>query len=112
MVRVLRHGLEKAGYRVTVVSDGDSVLRSLREESPDVLIVDSGIRPMSGEELCRRIQSDLPDRRFLTCVLTDSAEDEYASYSQWFSNFRMLEKPISLRQLLGYLERHTADAVA
>ena len=112
MVRVLRHNLEKADFDVSVVNDGDSVLRLMRENAPDILIVDNGIRPMSGEELCRRIQTDMPDRSFLTCVLTDSAEDEYANFAQWFSNFRMLEKPVSLRQLLSYLERHTADAAA
>ena len=111
-MRILRQGFEQAGYMVTVAGDGEAVLRYLREATPDVLVVDGNITPMSGEELCRRIQADFPDRRFLVCVLTDSAEDEYANYAQWFTNFRMLEKPISLRRLMSHVERHTAAALA
>ena len=112
MVRLLKHGLARADIVTSVVSNGDSVLRKLREEAPDILIVDTAIQPMSGEELCRRIQTDFPNRAFLTCVLTDSAEDEYANFAQWFSNFRMLEKPVSLRQLLSHILRHTANKAA
>ena len=112
MLRVLRRGLERARLRIVTVPDGDSALHAIKEHRPHVVVVDSEIHPMSGEELCRRIQTEFPDRRFLTCVLTSSAEDEHASYAQWFSNFRILEKPVSVRRLLRYIERHKTEEAA
>ena len=77
-----------------------------------MLVVDTNIAPMGGEELCRRLQSEMPNRKFLTCVLTASAEDEYGSYAEWFGNFRMLEKPVSIGNLRSYIDSHLADCAA
>ena len=111
-MRVIRHGLEKRDFDVSVLVDGESVLRRLRDDAPDVLIVDSEIRPMSGEELCRRIQGDFPERNVNTFVLTSGAEDEYASYASWFSSFSMMEKPVSLRRLLADIDKQMSDVAA
>lgn len=112
MLRVLCHGLERPGFNIATLANGEDVLRQVKVNPPHVLIVDSAIRPMSGEELCRRLQSDLPERTFLTCILTSSAEDEFGNFAEWFRNFRMLEKPVSMHRLIGYIERHAMDSAA
>jgi CheY-like chemotaxis protein len=112
LMRVLRRGLEAAGYAVAEVCSGESALHAVRACAPDVLIVDSDLVPMNGEELCRRLQNQLPQRSFLTCILTSSAEDEYSGFAEWFSHFHMLEKPVSMHRLLGYIERFGPDRAA
>lgn len=112
LLRVLRHGLERPDYAITAVNSGDEVLRLVRGRAPDILIVDSEIRPMSGEELCRRVQTEFPERSFLTCILTAGAEDEFGNYAEWFRDFRMLEKPVSMHRLQDYIEAHLVDSTA
>lgn len=112
MTRLLRRGLEHAGYSVITMSDGRAALRHIRKSPPDILITDADIQPMSGEELCQRLQSEMPERQFLTCVMTSSADDEYHRWASWFANFRILEKPVSMRNLLAYIEQHLADRAA
>lgn len=112
LLRVLTQGLRQPGRSVIALNNGESILARLRSSAPDVLVVDTNIAPMGGEELCRRVQSEMPNRKFLTCVLTASAEDEYGNYAEWFSNFRMLEKPVSVGCLRGYIDSHLTDCAA
>ncbi len=110
LTRVLRTALEKAGYAIVVTSSGEDALKRIRHEDLAALIVDADIRPMSGEEFCRRVQSDRPERRFETCVLSSSAEDEHPNYVQWFTRFRIFPKPISTNEILRHLERCQKEA--
>jgi CheY-like chemotaxis protein len=112
LLRVLTQGLQQPDRRLIALNDGEAILQRLREAAPDVLIVDTNIAPMGGEELCRRLQSQMPNRKFLTCVLTSSAEDEYGNYAEWFGNFRMLEKPVSVGCLRSYIDVHLIDCAA
>lgn len=112
LLRVLRHGLERPDCTIAAVGSGDDALRRIRGHAPDVLIVDSEIRPMSGEELCRRVQTEFPERSFLTCILTAAAEDEFGNYAEWFRNFRLLEKPVSMQRLVSYIDAHRMDTAA
>ena len=84
LLRVLTAGLESTRRRVIPICDGNEVLRRVRAKPPAVLIVDLDLVPMGGEELCRRLQAELPQRDFLTCVLTDSADDQFGHFSEWF----------------------------
>lgn len=111
-MRVIRSGLESRTRRVVALSDGHEVLRRVRTHPPAVLIVDVNLSPMGGEELCRRLQSEMPQREFLTCVLTNSAEDEYGHFSEWFSNFRLMDKPLSIGQLKRYIDDQLAARAA
>ncbi|MFK8015473.1 MAG: two-component system response regulator [Gammaproteobacteria bacterium] len=112
LLRVLTRGLNQPDRRIVAISSGEEILQRLRATPPAVLIVDTGISPMGGEELCRRIQTEMPERAFLTCVLTDCAEDEYGNYAEWFANFRMLEKPVSVGRLRRFIDDHLIDNAA
>ena len=112
LLRILVRGLHQPDRRIVSMTSGDEILQRLREAPPEVLIVDTGLKPMGGEELCRRIQSEMPERNFLTCVLTDSAEDEYGNFADWFANFRLLEKPVSVGRLRRFIDDHLMDSAA
>ena len=70
VLRVLKMSLEKGGYRVSVCANGKEALQSIEREPPDVLITDIQMPQMNGEELCRHIQQNMPERDFLIFVLT------------------------------------------
>ncbi|MFK7887760.1 MAG: two-component system response regulator [Gammaproteobacteria bacterium] len=112
LLRVLTTGLAGANRRIVPITDGQEILRRIQVRPPRVLIVDTDLAPMGGEELCRRLQAEHPEREFLTCILTSSAEDEFGNYSEWFSNFRMMEKPVSVGVLQRHISEHLMDRAA
>src|SRR3977135_3430399 len=50
--------LEQAGYKVFQASTGKECLRIVREELPDLVLLDVMLPDLDGLEVCRRINSD------------------------------------------------------
>ncbi len=112
LLRLLRRGLGRRGRALIAMADGHDVLARIAARPPSVLVVDLDLAPMGGEELCRRLQAEMPQRDFLTCILTGSAEDQYGDFSEWFSNFRLIEKPLSIGALSRYIEDQLPEKAA
>lgn len=106
LVRVLQLGLEKAGYSVSSVSDGERALERIREQLPDVLITDIEMPRMNGEELCRCLGEKLSDPTLLVIVVTSHPEETHRAWSSEFPDIKFLEKPLSLRKLYKMLDAH------
>ena len=109
IIRVLRLALETAGYEVESAANGEAALACILERQPDVLITDIEMPRMDGEELCRRIQRELPVRRFPIFVVTSLTALEHRRWSRDIGNLEFLEKPISSRALLTRLRRYFAE---
>ena len=62
ITRVLRRGLESAGFQVRIANDGRSGLETFRSWLPDLVITDLSMPGFDGLELCSRIRqlSDAP----------------------------------------------------
>ena len=103
VIRVLKQSLERQGYAVEGVLNGEAALEKVREQPPDVLITDIQMPRMTGEALCKKIQAELPQRDFLIFVLTSRTEIEHREWSRHITNLQFLEKPISIRKLIAQL---------
>ena len=58
-------------YKVVMASDGEEGLRVVREESPDVIILDVMMAMMSeGFEVCRKLKSDPESKHIPILMLT------------------------------------------
>ncbi len=110
LARIICRGLTRSGFTVRHFAVGETALEEIGKTSPDFVIVSTDMSPMSGEEFCRRLQSEHPDRSFPVFVMTDSAQDMYTRWSHWFANFRMVDKPISLRAIVESIEKHQGQA--
>jgi CheY-like chemotaxis protein len=104
--RVLKHSLEKVGYQVETVLHGEAALEKLHQSPPDVLITDIQMPRMSGEQLCQKIQREMPERCFLIFVLTSRTEIEHREWSRRIDNLLFLEKPVSIRRLKTMLDEY------
>lgn len=62
LVRLLRHSLEKSGYRVVSAPSAESGLKKLRASEPDLILLDIMLPGMDGLEFLRalRRESDVP----------------------------------------------------
>ncbi len=53
---LLSRDLMGRGYEVTGYPDGESALRALRRENPDLLLLDLGLRDVDGIDVCLRLR--------------------------------------------------------
>jgi two-component system CheB/CheR fusion protein len=53
--------LELDGHRVSVAADGESAVKILVEQRPDVALIDIGLPDISGYEVARRVRASLQD---------------------------------------------------
>jgi CheY-like chemotaxis protein len=100
VIRVLKITLEREGYSVATAPNGEAALERIRVQQPDLLISDIQMPRLSGEELCARIATEFPGRRFPIVVMTSMTFINETHWSRQYSNLVLLEKPISMRGLL------------
>ncbi len=72
--RLLRLELEDAGYRVSCFDTGMRGLAAIREERPDLVILDLGLPDLSGAEIARRLRRTDP-----TPIIILTAADDVAT---------------------------------
>jgi two-component system response regulator BaeR len=60
IAQVLRDYLEKAGFRVSWLDRGDKVIPAIKQDSPDLMLLDILLPGKDGMELCREIRKFSP----------------------------------------------------
>lgn len=76
IVTILRYNLERAGYRVSEAGDGEEALLHIREELPDVVLLDWMLPKLSGLEVCRQLRRDQASRNLPIIMLTARGEED------------------------------------
>lgn len=112
VIRVLRLGIEAAGYEVEAASDGTECMAKLADAVPDFLVTDVDMPQMNGKELCLAIEKKFPDRTFPIVVLTSRTELEHRNWTHRIDNLTFMEKPVSVRRLVSHIEQQLATACA
>ena len=110
VIRVLRLGVEEAGYEVDVATNGSECLVKLCAGHPDFLVTDIDMPRMSGKDLCLAIESDFPDRKFPIVVLTSRTELEHRDWTRKIENLTFMEKPVSVRRLVSQIQQSIGSA--
>ena len=72
---LLRYNLEAEGYRVVTVANGDEAEVVLRDNVPDLAILDWMLPGVSGIELCRRFRAWPETRQMPIIMLTARGEE-------------------------------------
>jgi len=72
---LLRYNLEAEGFSVEVVERGDEADLRLKEDVPDLLVLDWMLPGLSGIELCRRIRLR-PETRALPIIMLTARGEE------------------------------------
>jgi two-component system phosphate regulon response regulator PhoB len=98
---LLRYNLEAEGYDVDCVARGDEADVRLREQLPDLLILDWMLPGLSGIELCRRIRARREMERLPVIMLTARGEegDRVRGLATGADDY--IVKPFSVPELLA-----------
>lgn len=105
VIRVMRLGIEEAGYEVISATNGSECLVKLCGRYPDFLVTDIDMPRMTGRELCLAIEEQFPKRKFPIVVLTSRTELEHRNWTKNIDDLSFMEKPVSIRRLVSHIDR-------
>jgi CheY-like chemotaxis protein len=96
--------LRRRGHRTYVAHDGAEALKIVRDELPEVAIVDLGLPTMTGYELASRVRAELGPRAPQLIALTGygAERDRAASRAAGFAEH--VTKPVDSAALLRLIE--------
>ncbi len=112
VLRIMRLSLERNGYDVDTALSGDVALSMLREQDYHVLITDSDMPQMSGQQLCETVRSRYGDSILIFVVASETADGKAPDSLDWIEsevNTEALEKPVSLRWIVARLNEFFGD---
>ena len=72
---VARLSLKRAGFTVTVVSNGQEALDTIRKQPPDVVLLDWMMPELDGLETCRRLKA-APETAMIPVVFLTAKSQE------------------------------------
>lgn len=75
VVRLMRAYLERAGYEVVVVYEGETAVYTLRREKPDLVLLDLMLPGRDGMEITRLVRSDPQLAHIPIIMLTARVDD-------------------------------------
>jgi two-component system alkaline phosphatase synthesis response regulator PhoP len=98
ILRLLKRELEDAGFEVLAFDSGMRGLTAVREEEPDLVILDLGLPDISGQEIARRVR-----RTGDTPILILTAADEVGTKVEMLNAGAddYLAKPFHVQELLA-----------
>ena len=93
---------EMEGHRVTSAFNGTSGLDQARRDPPDIAVIDIGLPDITGDEVARRLRSEMP-QVMLVALSGRAREDMPLAVARSFDHH--LVKPVEIEQLLRLVSR-------
>ena len=98
---LLRYNLEAEGYQVDVIENGDEADIRLKEEMPDLLLLDWMLPGLSGVEICRRLRQRPETERLPILMLTARGEEAERVRGLSVGADDYVVKPFSMPELMA-----------
>jgi DNA-binding response OmpR family regulator len=93
VLMMLRRRLETAGYLVSTAQEGVDALRKVRDEKPDLIVLDLILPGMNGYEICARLKGDAQYRHIPVLVLTARSQEQDAAEGKRVGADAYMTKP-------------------
>jgi len=101
IVRLVRSYLEKAGYQVLTAYDGESALRLLRSEKPQLLILDLMLPDRDGWDVARLVRADSNIAATPIIMLTARVDDNDKIVGLEIGADDYITKPFNPREVVA-----------
>lgn len=75
ILEMIRYNLDREGYRVSAVVNGEDGFERAQQDSPDLVLLDLMLPGIDGLEICRRLKAD-PVTRGIPIVMVTAKGDE------------------------------------
>ena len=107
-LEVFSMALRKEGHHVTAARDGLQALRMLRDEHPNLIVLDLGLPNVPGCEVLRRLRAET-GATTPVLVVSASHPTEHAVTDELLQPGRWLCKPLRPRELVAVVREFLAD---
>jgi two-component system alkaline phosphatase synthesis response regulator PhoP len=74
IVKVVKFRLIKAGYEVLIAVNGIEALRIVKDQKPDLILLDFSMPLMNGDEVCRNIKANPETKNIPIILITASTK--------------------------------------
>ena len=74
-IKLIRYQLEMEGFDVHIEETGNAGLKMIKNQKPDMVILDIGLPDMDGFELCKTLRKDKVTKDYPIIMLTAKGED-------------------------------------
>jgi two-component system, OmpR family, response regulator MprA len=117
IAKLIQRGLVLEGIHAEMTADGRRAFDLIRQEPPDLIVLDLGLPDIDGVELCRRVRQfdqslDRSPTAILMLTARDSVADRVAGLDAGADDY--LAKPFAIDELLArvraLLRRRPADS--
>ena len=101
LITLLTYNLEVEGYEVASTKSGDEAIVAVKDEQPDLVILDWMLPGLSGIEICRQIRAGTETRDLPVIMLTARGEegDRIRGLATGADDY--IVKPFSVAELLA-----------
>ncbi len=98
---LVRHHLERDGYRVDIASDGESALEQINSVAPDLIVLDLMLPGLSGLDICRSLQRNTATSAIPVIIVSAREEESDIVAGLELGADDYVTKPFSPRVLLA-----------
>lgn len=74
-IKLIRYQLEREGFEVIVEETGNTGLKMIKKQKPDMIILDIGLPDIDGYEVCKLLRNDEITKDYPIIMLTAKGED-------------------------------------
>lgn len=103
---ILKQFLERAGYQVHTVLNGEQALAEITNRAPDIIITDVQMPKINGIQLCEMIYHTMPHHQILIIMMTSRTDSAIRSWIETYPQIELMEKPLSMRRLAAYIKNY------
>ncbi|MEM6821512.1 MAG: response regulator [Verrucomicrobiota bacterium] len=100
VIDLLQMSLKGAGFRVVTAEDGEAGLRKIREDHPDMAILDIMLPKLSGLEVCKALRKDPSTASIPVLFLTAKSDEVDRIVGLELGADDYVTKPFSPRELV------------
>jgi two-component system OmpR family response regulator len=93
--------LQRAGWSISTVTDGDAVLEAVRRLKPRVLVLDVMLPKRSGFEVLKLIRSDAEMRALPVLILTAKGQQQDRRIAEELGADGFVTKPYANAEVIG-----------
>jgi len=98
---VLQKGLEVSGHSVILAVDGEDALRKIKDEKPDLVILDIKMPKLDGIQALQAIKKDPSTRKLPVIMLTGNSSDEDLLKGYMYGADYYITKPFRIQTILN-----------
>ena len=101
IITLVEYNLKKEGFKVSVSSNGEEALNEIKEQEPDLVLLDWMLPDLSGIDICRSLKKDkkLQDLPIIMLTAKGQEEDKVAALNAGADDY--ITKPFGHAELVA-----------